>query len=73
MVRYYAYAIIRPRVYTTPAMITALGCITRLDKNDIAAMLVARGHGLIDVSTPSHKADNIAIIYFFLIILLESL
>ena len=54
-----AYASILPTVYAAPDNNTVLGWVIFLDKNEIAAMLVAKGHGLIEVRIPSHKAVRI--------------
>jgi predicted transcriptional regulator len=47
-------------------MNTRTGWAIFLDKNEMAATLLAKGHGLIDVKIPSHNADaklkNIAVI-----------
>jgi len=43
-------------VYARPDINTKAGCAILFDKNETAAMLVARGHGLIDVKIPSHRA-----------------
>jgi len=39
---------------------TRSGRPTRLPINEMAAMFVAIGHGLIDVRIPSHSADTVA-------------
>jgi len=52
-----AYARARPRVYNTPDRSTIRGFSRRLLMNDMAAILVARGQGLMDVRMPNQRAD----------------
>jgi hypothetical protein len=57
-------------VYANPEIKTNIGCVIFLDKKEIAATLLAKGHGLIEVNTPNHNAEtepiNTSVIYFLL-------
>jgi hypothetical protein len=61
-----AYETMRPSVYANPEINTSTGCVIFLDKKEIAATLLAKGHGLMDVKIPNHNADakpiNISVI-----------
>jgi hypothetical protein len=45
-------------VYAIPECNTLLICPMFFDRYETAAMLVAKGQGLIEVRIPSHKADE---------------
>jgi len=56
-----AYANILPTIYEIPDKNTILEWAIFLDKNETAAIFVAKGHGLIEVRMPSQKAVRIII------------
>jgi hypothetical protein len=66
-----AYETIRPSVYANPEINTSAGWTIFFDKKEIAATLEAKGHGLMDVRIPNHKADkkpnNISVIELLLV------